>query len=227
MTPSRRSLTIGLCVLALVCGAGCNVLSLPFFILGPEPKVPAQLRRLATDDKEQEVTVVVLAVNGLETRTELIRADRELEAQVVSALRAGCKYNEENVKVVSPTKVQEFKSEHPDWRKWGPEEIGKHFKADWVVWLEIGSMSLYEKGSNNQLYRGRAEVNVSLVDVNNPEEPAKQKFFSGSYPGDGRPAVEAGDSNPSAFRQAFLAHMAEQISWYFTAHPTSKDYSCQ
>ena len=228
MTSLRRWAVCGLCLVALAVGTGCNLLSLPFFILGPEPKVPPQLHKLAPDDKEKEAKVVIFALGGLETRTELIRADRELETLLVGALREGCNYNgETNLKIVPPSKVQDFKSEHPDWRKWDPVEIGKHFGADWVVWMEIGSLSLYERGHTNTLYRGRAEIDVSLVDVTKETEGPKRKFFSGIYPGDGRPAVEAGDSNPTAFRRLFLGHVAKQIAWYFTAHPTSNDYNCQ
>lgn len=226
MTSRTRGFLTAICLLA-VTSAGCNILSLPFFVFGPEPKVLPQMRRLASEDKDKEMRVVILAVAGLETRPELVRADRELENQLANALKSGFAYNKEKVKVISSTRVQEFKSEHPDWRKWDPEEIGKHFDVDWVIWLELGALSLYEKGSNNQLYRGRAEVNVSLIDMANGSEAPRQKFFNGMYPGEGRPAVEVGDSNPAAFRQAFLSHMAQQLSWYFTAHPTSQDYNCQ
>jgi len=217
------------CVLgaAALAAAGCNVLSLPFFIMGPEPKVPATMQQLASDDKEKEVKVVVLAAAGLETRTELVRADRDLAVLLTKHLRDGFKYNNESVKVISPTKVENFKSEHPDWQKWDLEDIGKHFEVDYLVYLEVNSLSLYEKGSNNTLYRGRAEVTVSLLDINHPDEVVKQKYFTGLYPGQVKPPVEVSESNPLDFRRAFLDYMAEQMSWYFTSHPSNKDYSCR
>ncbi len=231
MTPSRRWTLFALLVLPLATVVGCNPGSLAFLLRGDDPKAAPLMHRIAPDDKdkdtEKEVSVVILAVAGLETRSELIRADRELENLLVLALREGCKQNREKVKVVSPSKVQDFKSENPDWRKWDPEEVGKHFKADWVVWLEMGALSLYEKGSSNQLYRGRAEINVTLVDVNSASEQPKLKTYSDIYPGEARPAVEVGETNPAAFRQAFLTHVADQLSWYFTAHSTEKEHDCK
>lgn len=226
MVPVRRWLWSGLCMLALT-GAGCNVLSLPFFIFGPEPKLPPLLHRIAPEDSKQEVKAVILVASSLEIRPELIRADRDLGVFLTKHLRQACDYNGEKVKVVSPTQVDNFKSEHPDWRKWEPAEIGKHFGADWVIYLEVSALSLYEKGSNNQLYRGRAEIGVSLIDVRRPEEGFWQKPFSGQYPGEARPPVDAAESNPMDFRRTFLDHVAEQIAWYFTSHPTSKEFHCR
>jgi hypothetical protein len=216
----------GVCVLA-VFSTGCNLLEIPFFILGPEPKVPPLLHRIAPKEKEKETTAVILVASNLETRTELIRSDRDLALLLTQHLRDACKYNEEKVKVVPASKVDNFKSEHPDWQKWDLLDIGRHFRADWVIYLEINDLSLYEKGSSNTLFRGRAQITVSLVDVKHPEEVPLQKDFTGQYPGEAKPPVEVNDSNSWQFRRAFLDYMAEQLAWYFTAHPTNKDYSCR
>jgi hypothetical protein len=226
MAPLRRGLWSGLCLLALG-AAGCNILEVPFFLFGPEPSVPAQLQKLASEDKEKEVSVLILASTGLETRSELVRADRDLVMLLTKHLREGCKYNQEKVKVISSSKVERFQNDHPDWQKWDLPEIGSHFKADYVIYLEISSLSLYEKGSLNQLFRGRAAIDVSLIDMKHPDEPPQKKYFTGQYPTDARPPVEVGESNPMEFRRAFLDYVAKQISWYFTSHPTDQDYSCQ
>jgi hypothetical protein len=225
MAPLRRRWWCGVCLLALV-GTGCNVLEALFFIFGPEPKIPAQLKQLASEDKNKEVTVLILASGGLETRSELIRADRDLVNLLTRHLREGCKYNKEKVKVISPSKVEKFQSDHPDWQKWDDVDIGSHFKADYVIDLEINSLSLYEKSSLNQLYRGRAEITVKLIDMKNPDD-LQTKFYTGQYPGDIRPPVEVGDSNPLEFRRAFLDHVAKQIAWYFTSHPTDEEHNCE
>jgi hypothetical protein len=108
-----------------------------------------------------------------------------------------------------------------------PVDVGKHFQADFVIDLEIGNLSLYEPGSANQLYRGQVdEINVRVVDVEKPEEgPIYEEAYSCSYPKTRGP-VPVTDGNARGFRQAFLSHIAKELSWRFTAHPTDDDYSC-
>src|SRR5262245_9079924 len=65
----RRWCLLGVFLTAAL-GSGCNILSLPFFIFGPEPKIEAKLHKLASDEKDKEVKVVILAYSGLETRPE-------------------------------------------------------------------------------------------------------------------------------------------------------------
>src|SRR5205823_1325615 len=108
MTPLRRWFVIGVCTLA-VCTAGCNVLSLPFFLMGPEPSDPPSMKRLATDDKNKMVRVAVIAASNIDVRSELTRVDRELAGQVVKHLGELCKYNEENVVVTPVNTVERYK----------------------------------------------------------------------------------------------------------------------
>jgi hypothetical protein len=213
----------GVCLTTLF---GCNILSLPFFILGPEPKVEAGLKKIANDDVEKEVTVVVLTYRALETRPELTQADRELSRLLVQGLKEGFKYNKENVRVVNPTKVDDFKADHPDWHSRGLEEIGQHFQADYVIYLEMNKLSLYEPGSNNTLYRGRADISVSLIDVNKPGDGPHRKEFATMYPTEVKGALDTADKTPLQFRQEFLQYVARHLSWLFTAHPTDRDYEC-
>ena len=78
-------------------------------------------------------------------------------------------------------------------------------------------------GSSNQLYRGRLEVNARVVDVNEPEEVACEKSFSCTYPTEAKGPIPAGDSGPQQFKQTFLSHAGQMLSWYFTAHPVTDE----
>jgi hypothetical protein len=224
-TTWRRGALSGLVLLAALC-IGCNMLSLPFFILGPEPKVEPLLKKVASDQKDKEVKVVVLSYAGLETRPEFLRADRDLSNVLVRQLRDGFKYNGEKVLVATPQKVEDFKNNHPNWHSMDLTEIGKRFGADYVIYLEINKLSLYENGSSNMLYRGRAEISVSLVNVNDADEGALQKEFTCTYPSEASYATPS-DKNPMAFRAEFYEHVAKKLAWHFTSHPTQADYSCE
>ncbi|HXG10050.1 MAG TPA: hypothetical protein VNK04_09700 [Gemmataceae bacterium] len=223
----RRGAWIGLVVAALGL-TGCNLLALPFFIFGPEPAVPAGMKRVASDDKRKVVKVLILTHNtGLEMKPEFVRADRELTERVRAHLKAGFEYNKENVVIASPRRVEEFKNENPDWHTMDFEEIGKQFGADYVFYLEIRSLTLYEPRSANTLYRGRAEITVSLIDVNHPDEGPLRREFVCQFPSETRHAIPVEDISLEKFRDAFLNYVAKRLSWYLTSHPTREEHDCE
>src|SRR5262249_9903593 len=152
MATRRGWLLPALLLLTVACTLGCNPLT-SFFFLAPDSKIPAQLRKVAADDRTQEVTVAVLTYAGLEPRPEFLPGHRHVSNRIVKQLLEGFKANGENVKVVPPAKVEEFKNNHPNWHTMELTEIGSRLNADYVIYLEVGHLSLYEPGSANSLYR--------------------------------------------------------------------------
>jgi hypothetical protein len=183
------------------------------------------MKEITNKDKKHDVSVVVLTYAGAETRPEFIRFDRDLADQIVRELRAGFEYNEQFVKVVSPSKVDKFKQEHPGWQTLGPVELGKHFGADYVLYLEIDSdtLTLYNRGSGDLLYHGHADATVTLADVHHAEDGFERRNFSYNFPNDNN-AITASDSNPTLFKQVFLKYIAKRVAWCVTAHPTKDRY---
>jgi hypothetical protein len=209
-----------------VCCTGCDPGSLAYFFM-PEAKHPAEMKRLTTEDNAKEVRVVILVSNGnaLDLRRELLQSDRQLAESLARQLVELCKTNEEKIAVVSPRKVEEFKNSHPRWNVLDDREIGRFFHADYVIEVTINALSLFEKGSANQLYRGQANLSVALVDVNNPGAPPEQREFSCVYPSDAKGPVPVGsDSGPLQFRQAFLGYVAKRLSWFFSPYPPREGY---
>jgi hypothetical protein len=222
-TPRNYWLLPGFILVAVLC-TGCNVLSIPFFLMmGMDPQREPECRLAA---KDREVKVVVLAYSsGVETRPEFIRVDRDLSRLLAQWLQKGFKDNKEKVTLVSPSKVEKFKDDHPNWETMNLEEIARHFEADYVINLEVESLSLYEKGSGNQLYLGRAAIGVSVVDMNQPGEGAIfQKMYTCQYP-EVRGPIPVSDKPVQQFRLEFLMYIAKHLSWYFTAHPISEDFA--
>ncbi len=221
----RQWMTAGLFGMAAL-GMGCNPFLFPSFLFGPEPREEARLKKLGSKDKKKEIKVVILPDMGLETPGEFIGADYLLSDLLARQLKKLFEFNEEKVKIIPPHKVEEFKNTHASWRKNDDlREIGQHFKADYVIYLEINGLSLYEKGSANQLYRGRAKLRVSVVDVNDPEEMPIGRDYSYVYPSDARGGMAADIDTPATvFREQFLNYVAKQVAWLFSAHPTSHTY---
>lgn len=220
MTLQTRRRLLGVLLLAgIVSTLGCNpITSLYFMAMGVDSKVGPKCKLAKEDDKDEKgVKVVVLTYCGLETRQELLGADRELASLFGARLTEGTKANKEKVTVISPSRVQRYKDEHPNWQSDGVETIGKYFKADYVIDLEIGRLTLFEPRSANQMFRGNAEVSVTVHDMSKAhEEPVFHEEYTTEYP-PSRP-VPVTDSTPQKFRLMFLTRVATDLSWYFTAH---------
>ena len=90
--------------------AGCGDFGSMAYFLMPEQRIDAKLRHLAgkKDDKKTP-RVVILAWSGLETRPQLIHADRQLSDLLAEHLRQLAEAFEEKLTIVPARKVEEFK----------------------------------------------------------------------------------------------------------------------
>lgn len=223
---SRRWLLAGMLLLSWVLMA-CNPLAVPYFLMvGTDPKADPEYR-LAGDDPKKMVKVVLLVSGPVELRRELQTADRELTGLFHQKLAEGCLRNKEaNVVIASTSKVQKFKDENPMWQSLSLADLGKRLEADVIIDLEVNDMTLYEQGSGNTLFFGKTAISVTVVDVAKADEgPVFRKEYTTEFPKSGSRPVT--DSNPQQFRRAFLTKVAEELSWLFTAHPTSDGYRCE
>ncbi len=217
----RRMVLIGLLATASL-SCGCDLGSLVYFLM-PDAKTDPELRRLASEDGKSEPRVVILVTRrGLETKPELIQAERELAAMICKQLKDQCAENKERLAIVAPRKVEEFKSAHPNWKALDPHDIAKHFDADYVVDLEINSISLYAKGTK-ELFQGTAEVRLMLYDMKNSDAQGDQRELTFSYPHEAHGGIPVFDSSVPAFRQKFLTYLAKRLAWNFTGHTPDEE----
>jgi hypothetical protein len=219
--PRRRWRLVGLLVLAVVLGAGCDMASFSYYILnmGQEPMAEPGEMKLA--DKSKEIKAVILIYSGVETRPEFVTVDRELSGLLTHILTKSFKDNKEKVTLVSANKVQEYKNKHPDWYM-KLEEVGRYFQADYVIFMNIESLSLYENGSGNTLYRGRANIQIELHNLNTTDEDPIKKSFRCEYPRSTGP-IPVDDRSVTEFYQNFLNFIAKHLGYFFTAHPLEDD----
>lgn len=217
---------LALALATALLGAGCNASALPYFLAGcPEPKKPAGEMELVVPEKAKEAKVLILVHSSVEPGPDFVGVDRELSGLLSRRLTEACKENDQKVTVVLPNKVQEFKNEHPDWHSMNLRDIGTRFSVDYVIGLDIESLSLYEKGSANTLYRGRAEITITLVNMHKPDDDPIVAHASETYP-EVRGPIPADDQNARQFYLAFVNYLSHHLCWRFTDHPI-KDEFCQ
>jgi hypothetical protein len=201
---------------------GCNPLLFPLFLQG-ESRQPATLKRLATEDKKKEVKVAIIASSQLSARQELMNVNRELAQKTAQQLHQLTKANGENVTVLEPRKVEQYLNNHPGWKDQEPRDLADGLKgalkADYVVFIEINTMSLVGRGGD--LYQGRADLHVSLLDTEAGDK-CGDRDIRAAYPD---PELEGGkpidqDTNLLDFRAEFLEVLAKKIAYCFCDHPT-------
>ena len=189
------------------------------YFLMPEQKTPAEIKSLASDDKKKDVKALILIRNGPDTDFDFMNADKQLSALLYGKLSELCEANDERLTLVSPSKVDAFKNSHPNWTEIAPSEIGADFKADFVIYVEINELSLYERGNAQTIFRGKASLSVKLIDVKHLDDSSARKEFTCTYPSEANFVLADADTPPQVFREKFLTYVAKRLSWYFAPHP--------
>eukprot|EP00913_Durusdinium_trenchii_P008985 g8451.t1 len=123
--------------------------------------------------------------------------------------------------VITPQRVQSWLDKNPDWSR--ADEIGAEFKTTYVIHIELEDYQLYEKG-NQDLYRGRAEVNVSVWKMDKEAgegEVIYRNTLTSRFPlAIGRPTSEI---TYSRFKKAYLTRLSEEIGRLFYEHYNGAD----
>jgi hypothetical protein len=219
MTTSRRRTLLAVLLVGFAACFGCNPAMLPMFLQGEAQEEPA-LKRLAKKDDKKEVKVAIVVSSRLSARQELAGVNRELGRKAVEQLRILAKANEDKLVVIEPSKVERYLASHPKWKEMDREELADDLKTalkvDYVIDVEINALSLIE---GTDLYRGHADLHVSLWNTNDPDDGPHDKDIRSVYP---KSAGELADSDTNLFdfRDKFLVTLAKQIAYCFCTHPT-------
>lgn len=197
--------------------AGCSFPQCLYFLM-PEAKDAAELKRLAGEDGKKEAKVVLWAyMTEPTTGEEFIQADRHLTKNLAEEIQRLSETNGEKVTVVKPNLVEQYKSKHPDWQSFELTKVGHDLDADYVINLEIGKLRLYEPNTNQQLYRGQAEIQVSVVDMKHPDD-VLSKEFDDRYPNEAHGSTSTFDESWQRFREKFMQHLSKRLAFYFVNH---------
>ena len=123
---------------------------------------------------KKEITLVILAnFTHPDLRPEI---ETELADKVTQLFRSRCEENKHKVKFVPQPQVRSLVLKQLAEGELAPIEIGKHFKADYVLDLRIESCDLYQKKMHPPHYNGDAVISVNLY--KNVEKEGWSKDFN-------------------------------------------------
>ena len=149
----------------------------------------------------------------------VVRADQEMEFEfpnlrweVADHVRVALEANIEGVTVVEPRRVVDFQNSNPDWELMDPAVVGKRFRADRVLEIDLTQYTTREPESPH-LYRGYITAALSIYNTEYPDsEPAYQAEVRTVYPPE-----SAGDwgTTDRDVRAATMEAFAEQTTERF------------
>lgn len=201
---------------AVVCAIGCNPLHTIGFLTHKDVKVPAEAPLEFKDGpkkKKEEVVVALFVSQGSGQSPEFAGAEAVLASEICKKLPELAKENKQKVVVVAPKDVNKFKYENPNWKFMHPTAWGMKLKADFVLDIHLDRMNMFQPGSQNNLYEGRADVTVDMYDVDAGPVEAKHSYVhTFAYPKTG--FRDATAKPVTAFRREFLEQLAIEVCHY-------------
>lgn len=207
--------------LAAVLTIGCNPLTTIAFLTHKDTKLPAEapLTFKEGPKKDKEVVVAVFVANAPGVSPEFAGTEGALASEIAKKLPELAKENKQKLTVLPPKQVNKYKMEHPDWKLRHPTAWGKKLEADFVLDVHLDRMSLFQPGTQNNLYEGRADVSVDVYEVDSGPEPKHTYVHAFAYPKTG---VRDATSIPvSAFRRQFIENLAIELSFKHVDHKPS------
>ncbi len=195
---------LGLSAALLVAASGCmGVFANLYHAVGAD-KLPAQFEGL----KESHVAVVTITDSSQYSDDAAARTlSRRVGEILLSEVKA--------LTLVREDQIEQWRDTN-GWDSVDFLSIGKGVKADKVVGIELTNMQLRDGAT---LFRGRADVMVTVTDTKTGSVLYKHEFDEFTYP------ISAGqyttETSEARFQKLYLSMLAKQISRLF--HPY--DYS--
>lgn len=202
----RIAIILTLCV-AVEAPSGCNWL-VPFIFIGEHKRqVPAEFDRL-----QGKRTVVVVWAEP-ETLFDYPHVRLELASYTSDKIRAGVK----DCDAVDPFRVEEFLERSVD-ATIDPREIGGHFEADMVVYIELLEFQIRDADTPD-LIQGRVKASVSVYDLRaDPDETTRFMLKPVEVAFPKNQPVLMSSRNARLIRQQTYELFSEQVARKFYEH---------
>jgi hypothetical protein len=193
-----------LLVFALTGASGCVNLASNLMYAWTGNKAPAEYPGF----KGKKVAIVCGSDRGLSNDATSTLLTRYLEALLSK--------NVKEITIIKQDKVDQWLDAR-GWSESDYEEIGKGVGADQVLAINMSNVSLRD---GMTLYKGKADISVSVYDVNDDGKVVYRKTFPEfEYPKIGGPTVT--DTTEPRFRGLFLTVVSQRIgTLFYDADPT-------
>ncbi|MEO1618445.1 MAG: hypothetical protein AAFV88_21510 [Planctomycetota bacterium] len=209
-SPSLRSLA-GICVLLpLLCATQTGCLGLISNIMHATgaDKTPAAYNGL----RECSVAVVTVTENG---QFGDDTAARILSRNVTQWLGSEVK----EIELIREDEIADWRDRH-GWDQLEFAEIGRGVEADKVLAIEVANLKLRDGAT---LYRGNADVRVSVIDSKTGEELYHTEIDEFEYPTTA--GVYTNETTESRFRKLYLGILGKRIARQFFAFDAHEDFA--
>ena len=209
MPPSHAGRWILLSLLPLV--ASCNLLT-PLVFVGEHKK-----KVLPEFDKLAGKRVAVLVWTDPSTLFDYRYARFELATYIGDKLYSEMRRRNLTIDVVDPRDVEDFVQRNLDARL-DPQAVGREFKADYVIYLEVLKFQFREP-HQPQFLRGEIHASVSVHDIRaDPDQLRRYELATVrcAYP-EGAPVLMSAVNSP-LIREATYRKFAEEVARKFYEH---------
>ena len=212
MTGSAARWTWRAVVVALLgAAAGCNWLT-PLAVVGEHKQ-----RVYAEYDKLPDQRVVVLLWTPPESLFDYPYLRFELSNFAADELVQGLSQAQHTIDLVDPRDVEDYLQSQLDTRI-DPAEVGRHFHADCVVYLELLQFQLRDP-HEPQFLQGQAEASVAVHDLTEGDEGSVRYELTPvrvSYPQQGKVVFSA--TNALLVRESTYRLFSEELAQKFYDH---------
>ncbi len=219
-TKWRNRFLVG--TLALVAAMGCNpIVSLSYLFNNGDPKTPPEYPLTPQPSRKHEEVRIVVITSARPGLNEFRGIDQSLNTEFKRALENMAKETKEKITVLSNMPLSRYREEHPEWQSHHPIDIGKQFGADYVIDMEVLSISLFKPGTNRSLLQGKVAIALSAYDLSKREKvPALEQEYTTTYPASHE--MDADSISLPGFRQKMLQRIASDLAIKFIPHTTSQ-----
>lgn len=202
-----------LCGLTLVCAVGCQAIGYGLYSVMPEPteKIPAEFNRL------EAKKAVILVWAPSETMLQFPHIRLELASQTAYQMKQRLKTTE----IVPADQVAAYQDRNLNWDALPPSEIGKHFGADYVIFIELLDYSTRDPKLPT-LFRGRSRASIVVHDSADPTARWSLTPAVAEYPAGHTRLPNADDMT---IHRQMLEILGSQITSKFYDHEIPRDKS--
>lgn len=203
-------------VIAITHCAACNLLHPLVFVGEHKRKVPAEFDKLA----RSRVAVLVWTDHAI--LFDYPHARFELATYIGDKLFSEMAQRKSETELVDPRDVEDFIQKQPS-AQIDPRAVGRQFKTDYVIYLEILQFQ-FRDPTQPQFLQGRIEASVSVHDMRvDPDQTGRYDLTTVKvvHP-ETAPTVMTATNSP-LIREATYRKLAEEVARKFYEHTVELD----